>query len=195
MWWRPSPSNRFRRDKFADYFRLLDRNRNGIIDLRDFKVYAAQVQRALDLADDHPDLARLANAKDELWTAVSAVMDEAGDGSVRQDELVGTFANLEYELRGGRPIPRWALHHIRSVFGVLDLDQSGGIDEHEYAIYLRAMGSDANAGNAFDRLGPASDGTLHLDRVEVLYREWITAGEVEAAGNVLMTGRLPRSRG
>lgn len=193
MWWRPSPTNRFRRDKFADYFRLLDRNRNGIIDLRDFKVYAIEVQKALDLPGDHPHLARLNEAKQDLWTAVSAVMDEAGDGSVRKDELVGTFANLEYQLRGGAAVPRWALQHIQSVFGVLDLDQSGGIDEHEYAIYLRAMGSDAHAGNAFDRLGPDSDGTLRLDRVEVLYREWITAGDAEAPGNVLMTGRIPRS--
>ncbi len=193
MWWRPSPANRFRRDKFADYFRLLDRTHNGILQHDDFRAYEQAIRRSLELPEDHPRVRHLHEATEELWEEMDAVMDEAGVGSIRQDELVGTFAHLESLLRGGAPVPKWAVQHIRAVFGVLDLDESGGIDQDEYALYLRAMGSDADPAEAFARLGPDPDGTLHLDRVEVLFREWITAGETEAPGNVLMTGRLPRS--
>ena len=190
-WWRASPQDGFRRAKYADYFACLDRNDTGALDPEDVATYPAAIAQRLGLSSDAPSLDRLREASDRFLGGLLATMDEDGNGSVSLDELLGAFETAAGELRRTGEIPGWAFEHALATFAVLDVDGDGAISADEYAAYLEAIGSDADAAAAFSRLDEDGDGALPLDEIERLYREWLAAGEPEALGNTLLTGRLP----
>ena len=191
MWWRPSPAKRFRRDKYADYFLCLDRNGNGRVDRSDLGHYASVVRERLRLDPDAPKLVRLRATTQALWAALTGPVVGAGTASVRLDELVGFFVSVCEQTQHGGQLPRSARDHILVTFAVLDFDGDGYISEAEYALYLTAIGSDADSGAAFRHLDPDGAGRISLETIEARYREWICAGEPSAHGNYLLTGRLP----
>lgn len=192
MWWRPSPERRFRRDKYADYFYCLDQNGNGRIDRNNLAHYSSVVMEQLDLPPDSHQLARLRATTQAMWACLTGPMDERGEGSVRLDELVGFFVDVHNQSHGGGELPRAARDHVLTTFAVLDLDGDGRISQEEYGIYLAALGSDADAASAWARLDPDGAGQLSMEQIEVLYREWVSAGDPSAPGNYLLTGRLPQ---
>ncbi len=191
MWWRPSPAKRFRRDKYADYFQCLDRNGNGRIDRSDLGHYASVVKERLRLTSDSKDLARLRATTQAMWAALTGSMDEQGVGSVRLDELVGFFVSVHDQMQGGGELPRAAHDHVLVTFAVLDLNGDGAITAEEYAVYLSAIGSDADPAAAFAHLDLEGSGRVSMETIEARYREWVCAGDPSAHGNFLLTGRLP----
>lgn len=191
MWWRPSPERRFRRDKYADYFQCLDRNGNGRIDRNDLGHYASAVQEQLRLPGDSPELSRLRATTQALWASITGPMDGRGEGSVRFDELVGFFVDVHEHAQEGGELPRAAQDHVLATFAVLDRDGDGFIDADDYAVYLAAIGSDADAAEAFAHLDAEGAGRLSMDAIERRYREWVSAGDPAVGGNYLLTGRLP----
>lgn len=191
MWLPPSPEPRFRRDKYADYFYCLDRNANGRIDRNDLGHYASIVQERLNLPADSAELARLRAATQAMWACLTGSMDRRGEGDVRLDELVGFFVDVYNEsLRRGE-LPRAARDHVLTTFAILDLDGDGKITEEEYRVYLEALGSHADPAAAWRKIDPDAAGHLSLEQIERLYREWVSAGDPNAGGNYLLTGRLP----
>lgn len=191
MWWRPSPERRFRRDKYADYFQHLDRNDNGRIDRNDLGHYASAVKERLSLPGDSPRLSRLRATTQALWASITGPMDGRGEGSVRLDEMVGFFVAVHEQMHQGGELPRAAADHVLAAFAVLDLDDNGTIGPDEYATYLATIGSEADPAAAFARLDTEGAGTLSMDAIEKLYRQWVSAGTPDAPGNYLLTGQLP----
>ncbi|HJL16460.1 MAG TPA: EF-hand domain-containing protein [Sandaracinaceae bacterium LLY-WYZ-13_1] len=201
MWWQPSPETRFRREKYADYFNCLDRNGNGVIDRNDFGAYASLVQERLRLPKDAPELSRLRATTQALWASLRGrpELDDEDDAearaprreadSLRLDELVGFFVWIESHAEG--ELPRAARDHVLATFSVLDMDGDGSIGPEDYAVYLYAIGSEADPAAAFARLDEDGDGAISLAQIEALYHDWICAGTPEKAGNYLLTGQLP----
>ncbi|MCB9596303.1 MAG: EF-hand domain-containing protein [Sandaracinaceae bacterium] len=192
MWWQPSPEKRFRRDKYADYFQCLDRNDNGVLDRSDFGAYAGAIAEILRLDAEDPSLSRLHEATRALWSTLAGTMDEDGDGVIRLEELVGALATAELEMTKSGAIPAWAADFVMAAFRVLDVDGDGTISLQEYAAYLEAMGSEADAEEVFALLDGDGDGVLSLQEVEEHFRDWLAAGTAAAPGNRLLTGRTPR---
>ena len=105
--------------------------------------------------------------------------------------MVGFFVSAYDAAQQDGELPRAAQDHVLTTFEVLDLDGDGEISCEEYAIYLAAIGSDADPVAAFRRLDVEGRGALSLRSIEGLYGEWVSAGEPERRGNYLLTGRLP----
>ena len=191
MWWRPSPENRFRRGKYMDWFACLDRDGNGVIDHGDLQSYGRRITEALSIDGDAMSMARLRAATSMLWTSLIGSMDESGEGTIQLDELVGAMITAEGQLRSRGEIPEWAKDYAMCLFRVLDVDGTETISLEEYRAYLAAIGSDADAADAFATLDTNGDGVLSLDEIEAHFATWLGSGQPEEPGNVLMTGRLP----
>jgi len=191
MWWRPSPENRFRRGKYMDWFACLDRSGNGVLDHGDFEAYGARIGELLPIDGDAMAMARLKVATSMLWTSLVGSMDESGEGTIQLDELVGAMITAEGQLRSRGEIPDWAEDYAMGLFRVLDVDGTETISLDEYGAYLEAIGSDADAAEAFAKLDTNGDGVLSLDEIEAHFATWLSSGEPSEPGNVLMTGRLP----
>jgi len=191
MWWRPSPENRFRRGKYMDWFACLDRDGNGVLDHGDFESYGGRIAEQLPTEGDAMSMARLKVASSMLWTSLLGSMDESGEGTIQLDELVGAMITAEGQLRSRGVIPQWARDYVMCLFRVLDVDGTETISLQEYAAYLGAIGSDADAAKAFEILDTNGDGALSLDEIEAHFATWLSSGDPNEPGNVLMTGRLP----
>lgn len=201
MQWSPSSEKRFRREKYADYFRCLDRNGNGVIDRNDLGAYASLVQERLRLPKDAPELSRLRATTQAVWASLNEPQDEEDETTtprrdatqVQLDELVEFFVRLESETTESGELPRAASNHVLAAFCVLDMDGDGFIGVEDYEVYLYAAGSEADARAAFERLDANGDGKISLEQIETLYRDWLCAGSPDAPGNYLLTGQLPEA--
>lgn len=192
MWWFSSSSSRFRRTKYEDYFHCLDRNRSGYLDADDLRRFADHLQARLGWSAGDPRHAALVDAAQSYWRCLRDRMDEDQDGVVQLGEFVGCYDALADEIVGTGAIPPWAMVFVRALFQALDADGDGSISRLEYALYLEAIGSDADASAAFSRLDLDGNGVLDLQELETLYTQWLTDVEAGNPGNLLMTGRLPR---
>lgn len=194
MWWNSSPERRFRRAKYADYFARLDRNENGTLEREDFATYVAAIADSLADVQSPPSeaaLDRLRGATTAFWTMLVSTLDRDGNQAIDLDELVSAFAKAALDAEHNGVVPPWAAEHATATFHVLDVDGDGSVDLAEYAAYLSAIGSSADAAAAFSRLDVGGDGTIELADIEKRYREWLMSGDEASPGNVLLTGRLP----
>lgn len=191
MAWFSSKADRFRKAKYTDLFVGLDRDRNGCVESGDLLHAAHALATACDLPPDSAAARQIHAALRDLWDAWSGVMDEDVDGVIRLDEFVGYHATLAGRLHGGGAMPHWATGAFHTLFSALDLDGDGRISRAEYAAWLGALGSSADAAIAFEALDLDGDGVIAVDELDALYAAWVTAGEPGAPGNLLMTGRLP----
>ncbi len=182
----------FRMAKYLDWFQCMDRDRSGRLSARDVALLLSRVADQLGLPGSAPERNRLARAAIAWWQEICAAMDDDGDGLVDQAELIRAFDRAAVEVeRTGRP-PRWSIGIVRSAFEAMDTDADGYVTVSEYARYLVAIGSDADANVAFERLDLDGDGRLDLGELDTLFGQWIACTDRSQPGNLLLTGRLPR---
>lgn len=190
MFYAYRPEDSFRRAKAIDYFRCLDRNGNGRLERDDLLVVVARIQ---ELAPQHlvADADALQGAWTGLWDHLVALMDTDEDGVISEEEFTRFFHKASATALKAAEVPEWAVAHVHATLAALDLDGDGSVSLEEYTTYLRAIGSDAEPGHAFERCDSNGDGRLDLGELSSLFGEWLTAGKPGGAGNLLVTGRLP----
>lgn len=190
MWRFPPQTTPFCQAKILDWFHHLDHNHDGTLERGDLDAIAESVIAKGAWKADTPQAAHLRETHHELWAEMWSHMDEDCDGTVSRDEFVGFWKGLGQDVKR-RGLPPWAWRLVRSTFAAYDHDGDGRITGEEYALYLQAIGSDADAAAAFAQLDLDGNGHLDLDELKLLFGEWLTAEEVASPGNVLMTGRVP----
>lgn len=191
MWPFASPKTSLRQQKYADWFRCLDRTGDGSVDRDDFEAIVLTMTSALGWGAAASESRALRAAYMDLFDALSAHLDEDGDGKIDLDEFVGFYSSLAADVERTGTVPRWALAQLRCLLESLDTDGDGAISVEEFGTYLRAVGSDAAAETAFRLLDENGDGLVSLTELETRFREWLTSDDPSRPGNVLMTGRLP----
>jgi Ca2+-binding EF-hand superfamily protein len=192
MWFGRSKADRFRDAKVSMWFHLLDVSRSGYLAREDFQSLADRVLGVIRGAGHSGD--GVAAAFEALWDVILSRADEDGDGIIGLDEFLGYHRTLAADAVGGR-LPAYAVEPVWALFSALDHDHSGGISHEEYALYLRSIGSHADARLAFERLDLNGDGVVSLEEVVQHYTDWVCTSDYESPGNLLMTGSVPASTG
>lgn len=176
--------------KFDTYFRHLDRDANGAVEWADFEKVIENIRVAKGWSTDEPRYLRLADAQREFWQKMTERVDKDGDGKVSLPELNAFHESIGQEIKEQGKPPAWAVALVHAYHRALDTTGNGTIDQNEYGIYLRALGSRVNPGEAFRRLDLDRDGNIDIDEMEQLYTQYIISDNPGEPGNYLLTGAV-----
>ena len=178
----------FQRRKLLHKFELLDIDGNGLIEYKDFQHVIEVLAQQREWEPDNPALQRLAATNEGLWKAIQSFCDADMDGSITQDEWLEYHAQAlhrahEFEqLIPGFETTMAAFTGF--VHELLDADGDGVVVEEDYLELSRAHGlDDVKAIRIFDNIDKDRDGTLTLDEVSELVREFYLSDDPEAPGN------------
>lgn len=181
-------TTQYQTDKYDRYFKLLDTDRSNEIDWNDFTKAALFIRDDRGWSDDHAGYKSLVDAMQTYWDELCKRVDLDGNKNIDRFEWQQFHAKLGDEISQQGKVPTWAVDMMQGIYRVLDSDADGSISADEYALWLRALGSSADAEAAFKRLDLNGDGELEINEVEKLYSQWVLSDDPAEPGNVLVTG-------
>ena len=188
MWFGRSKADRFRDAKVSMWFHLLDVSRSGYLAREDFQSLADRVLgviRGAGHSGDGGGRVRGALGRHPVAGRRGRRWDHRADdpwipsnlAAVRQVDVT------RLRCRAG----------LGAVFGV-GSRPSGGISHEEYALYLRSIGSHADAPRLRASRSERRRGGF-AEEVVQHYTDWVCTSDYESPGNLLMTGSVPASTG
>ncbi len=179
----------FKRKKFEQTFQVLDRNGNGVLDWDDFAQVAFTLREAHDWAEDAPKFQALLGALQNYWERMLELMDTDGNSTIDRYEYLEFYQRFAEELpRLGGQVPEWALDLFTALHRAVDTDNDGAINEGEYALYLKALGSRSDASVAFRHFDIDGDVYLDMDELEILVAQYLTSDDPTEPGNWFVDG-------
>lgn len=178
----------FQRRKIMHRFELLDIDKNGTIEFVDFQRVVVGLAQARDYQPGDASYNQLLETNRDLWTALQKYADADDDGSITPEEWLAYHTEALLQARDFRElIPGFEttieaftsfIHHL------LDADGDGKVTEEDYLELSRAQGiDDVESLRIFDGIDKDRDGTLTLDEVSDLVREFYLSDDPEAVGN------------
>lgn len=176
--------------KFTSAFNCLDRNRNGVLDWDDFNRSAEFIREAQGWEASDARFKALVGAQKNYWDKMLELCDADGDNEITYPEFVWFHEKIAAEIEANGKVPPWALSLCHDYHRALDTDGSGSISVDEYALYLRSIGSDADANEAFKHLDIDGSGALSIDELEELYSQFVMSEDPDSRGNWLWAGRF-----
>ncbi len=176
--------------KFKPFFTLLDADKDGAIHLNDFLRIAEKGRQALGWTTGDARYLKFVQSLKAAWTQILQVQDLDKSGNVSYQEYIGLIFRLGVEWAVNGKLPAWAADLSNGLRPVLDPNGDSAVTVTEYAIYLRAIGSDADAKTAFSKLDINKNGKLTYDELEVLGKQLAGSTDPAAPGNYLLTGKF-----
>ncbi|WP_257446689.1 EF-hand domain-containing protein [Archangium lipolyticum] len=175
--------------KLKAFFSLLDSDKNGVLKWNDILRPAERARQELGWTKEDTRFVKLVQELRAGWDRVLQVQDLDHNGSISYDEYVRFVFRMGLEWTANGALPAWAVELSNNFQRALDLNSDGTYTANEYAIYLRAIGSDADAKSAFAKLDLNKNGKLTYDEVLVLAKQYATSTDPSAPGNYLLTGK------
>ncbi len=170
------------KQKLTALFRQYDRDGDGQVTLNDYLGVAERFAGAVGLVGDRERTTKLMEHRRAAFAAI-----KPGADRVSLDEFLAAAAVRAGAITSGAS-PDVALE-CPELHALLSKEQFAVLTPADYAHFLTAMGSDADASTAFQRLDRDDDGALILTDLEALVAEFLTSDVPDAAGNLLFLGR------
>lgn len=164
--------------KFHSLFNHLDSDKNGSISWNDLQVPAERARHELGWVQDDPRFVMAVHLMKAGWDKALQTNDRDHTGSISFNEFVAFIFRTAVESATSGQLPSWAL-----VSG-------DGITPNEYAIYLRAIGSDADPKSVFAKLDINKNGKISIDELHALLIQYLGSNDPNAPGNYLLTGKF-----
>ncbi|WP_405427930.1 EF-hand domain-containing protein [Streptomyces erythrochromogenes] len=169
--------------KHDKLFDLLDRNRNGVLEMEDFDLLAADLIAA---GADNPRARSAGAVRDayrRAFARFAAHADTDGDGTVSREEFHAAMATPADRVARFEDI--WG-PTCDVEFDNVDIDGDGRLNEKEFAMLMAGFGhAPASASAAFGRI---ADGGEFISR-SAYYRAWqdyVAGDDTAAAANSMM---------
>lgn len=178
--------------KASHYFHLIDEDKNGLVDVRDFKLRAERLADARNVTDE---AARDALRERVLtwWEHLCALADVDDDDRVTRAEWETYWEALQASVNQADGEKNETLKSLeraaRGTFQAMDTSNTDYITEDEYAEWLEAWGVEESSA-AFERLDRDNTGYLTEKDLIKAVREFYLSNDPKAPGNVLY-GELP----
>ena len=175
--------------KLKSIFSLLDSDKSGMLKWNDLLRPAEKARQELGWTKEDARFVKLVKELRAGWDQVLKLQDLDHNGSISYEEFVRFIVRMGLEWTVNGALPAWGVELGNNLQRALDLNSDGTYTAKEYAIYLRAIGSDADAKSAFAKLDLNKNGKLTYDEVLVLAKQYATSTDPSAPGNYLLTGK------
>jgi Ca2+-binding EF-hand superfamily protein len=180
----------YQKTKFDTYFRHLDRDGSGAVEWADFETVVENIRAAKGWSAEEARYQRLVEAQRDYWQKITERVDKDGDGKVSPAEFNAFHESVGRDIEEHGRAPAWAVALVHAYHRMLDTAGNGTIDEDEYGVYLKALGSRVNPGEAFRRLDLDRDGAIDISEMEKLFTQYIISDNPGEPGNYLVTGAV-----
>jgi Ca2+-binding EF-hand superfamily protein len=169
--------------KFRRMFAVLDVNRDGVVDRRDFLQRTEACARLRGWSADTPEYERnLGFALDE-WSNLRESADADDDAGVTEAEFL-RYARLYLTDRDA--VRAHAHGDAQLLFDTMDTDGDGRVTAQEYGTYLEICGVDRSAARAFFAHADLNeDGVITRDEMTHAVEEFLVSEDPAAGGNYL----------
>jgi Ca2+-binding EF-hand superfamily protein len=179
----------FQTSKFDRIFQVLDFNRDGCIDRRDFLGRVDAFARLRDWSEDSPQYERNRAYALEEWENLRESADADDDGSVTREEFM---RYAEIFLADRQAVHAYARGDAQLIFDAMDTDGDGKVTRQEYREYLEVCGLDSSAADAFfEHADLNEDGRITRAEMVHAIEEFLVSTDPGAGGNHLF-GPLDR---
>jgi Ca2+-binding EF-hand superfamily protein len=175
------------RQKSHHYFDLIDRDEDGFIDGKDFKMQADRLADRRDLSDEERE--DLQAQMLGWWEQLCATADANEDDQVSRDEWDRFWEAINATVEEGDESEEAQMlesleRAAKVTFRTIDTTDSGEITEEEYKDWLAAWGAEGSD-EAFERLDRAGDGHLTEEDLVEATKEFYLSNDADAPGNSL----------
>ncbi|MCA9791386.1 MAG: EF-hand domain-containing protein [Candidatus Eremiobacteraeota bacterium] len=173
--------------KLIHMFELLDVDGNGFLEFADFQAVIETLAQERGLEPNSAGYRRLFGNNRRIWKGLFKC-DLNGDGQISLPEWLAYHiqAIVADEEAGISPAGlTTAIDSIaRYFYELMDMDGDGQIQREDYRYFCEAHGiPDETVEESFQQLDRDGNGTLSLDEVVTLVREFYTSDDPMAPGN------------
>ena len=169
--------------KFDAYFKLLDFDKDGYLERRDFEEIADNFASRAGLPKESGEYKQIQGAWLASWEHVKEVCGTDHDGRITSDEWTKT---LERTVSDEERYNQYVTPVAEGLFQLLDTNGDGHVGRDEYRQFISSMrGEEGDADSAFEKLDSNRDGQLSKDEVLAAVRDYHASSDPEAPGNWL----------
>jgi hypothetical protein len=177
------------RRRIADFFYLLDGDRDGALRWDDFARVATLISSLQGWSEQDDGALALKTAARMFWQSLIWVVPAEHPDRLTLKDLCDYAASLSRHVQQTGELPASLQANLDAWALLLDIDGDGLVGEVDYTCWLTALGSSADPETAFARLDTSRDGVLARAELDDRVREWWTSEDEDAPGNLLATGR------
>lgn len=170
-----------RHQKFLHLFEILDHDRSGMIELRDFYQMSQDLAKSRGWSASSSDSKLLQTSLVGLGELLIQKADLNGDRKISQAEWLDCFEH-----------PRIDYDFANFFLEILDIDHDGQITLNELRSFYQTYGIDSQSiEGVFDNLEPDQDGALSRENVKTIFSQFLYSDDLQAPGNWIFGAELP----
>lgn len=168
---------------FGALFRIMDANRDGVIDWADYEAMLTRFSKEFGLQPASEGYLALKQLMEGDFHALLQNADKDDDGTVDpkefldyHDKMVATEEGYKAAVQGFADL----------IIGFGDADQDGFLSAEDYTVMLRALNVDgSSASQAFAKLDANGDGKISTDELTSAIGQYMRSSNPDDAGHWL----------
>lgn len=174
----------FQRKKIAYFFKLLDLNRNGLLQFNDFSDMAEHVRLKLEVEEGSKDHKRIADKATRLFHQFLEDISRAEQQSISEVEWVTFFESKLGDEEDEETLEEYQELIFQYVFDFFDQNHDGFIAKNEYQMFFDIFGADQEFfDKSFSLLDKNGDGKISRYEMLASIEEFLISDDPEASGN------------
>lgn len=181
--------------KFTALFLHQDKCQNNYLTQEDFLLIADTLSQALSWQQKFPDTYHIRHAALEehlqkFFLRLQSLSDSNHDGQISLAEYLAYMQRQVAECRAMGLAAPWVKESTKQILLLLDSNASNTLTLDEYEKILQALGSSADAAQAFAKMDIFGKGELSAADLDRLALEFIVSNDENAPGNLLYLGQI-----
>jgi len=176
-------ANALQTRNFGALFKMMDANRDGVIDWNDYELMLDRFSTLFSLPPSSEGYLALKQLMESDFQALLTNADKNLDGTVDPKEFLDYHDKMVATEEGYRIAVQ---SFADLIIGFGDADQDGFLSKDDYAIMLRALNVDnASAGQAFAKLDANGDGKISAQELTTAIGQYMRSSNVDDPGHWL----------
>lgn len=177
-------STDFQRRKLAYFFKILDLNSNGILQLNDFSEMAEKVRIRLNLEEGEREHKRIVDKSVKLFHTLQNDISPKEYQQISEEEWTNFFAKELIEAGDEDEVDNYKELIFNFMFDFFDQNKDGFISKSEYSDFYTIFGIDvAYLDKAFAQLDTTQDGRLSRYEMMAAIEDFLISDDPTIKGN------------
>lgn len=177
-------STDFQQKKLTYFFRILDLNSNGFLQLNDFSEMAEKVRLRLDLEDGGRDHKRIVDKSVKLFHTLQKDIGPKEYQQISEGEWTIFLVKHLIEVGDEDDVDDYKDLIFNFMFDFFDLNKDGFISKSEYSDFYTIFGIDRDyLDKAFSQLDTSQDGRLSRYEMMAAIEDFLTSDDPTLKGN------------